>query len=43
VRAVREAMADGLSRKDAAASVAEAAGLSKRQVYEASIADRRET
>jgi len=43
VRAVREAMAGGLSRKDAAASVAEAAGLSKRQVYEASIADRRET
>jgi 16S rRNA (cytidine1402-2'-O)-methyltransferase len=43
VRAVREAMASGLSRKDAAASVAEAAGLSKRQVYEASIAARKDT
>jgi 16S rRNA (cytidine1402-2'-O)-methyltransferase len=43
VSAVREAMAGGLSRKDAAASVAEAAGLSKRQVYEASIAARKDT
>lgn len=43
VHAVEQAMAGGLSRKDAAAQVAEAAGLSKRQVYDASIALRRET
>ena len=36
-RAVMEAMASGLSRKDAAAQVAEAAGLSKRHVYDASL------
>ncbi len=36
-RAVMEAMASGLSRKDAAAKVAEAAGLSKRHVYDASL------
>lgn len=38
--AVAAAMAEGLSRKDAAARVADAAGLSKRQVYDASLADR---
>jgi len=43
IRAVEEAMAGGLSRKDAAAQVAQQAGLSKRQVYEASIAAQRET
>ncbi len=37
VRAVREAMAGGLSRKDAAAEIAESAGLSKRDVYEWSL------
>ena len=36
-RAVMEAMASGLSRKDAAAKVAEAAGVSKRHVYDASL------
>lgn len=36
-RAVMEAMASGMSRKDAAAQVAEAAGLSKRHVYDASL------
>lgn len=36
-RAVMESMASGLSRKDAAAQVAEAAGLSKRYVYDASL------
>ncbi len=37
VSAVREAMAGGLSRKDAAAEIAESAGLSKRDVYEWSL------
>ena len=37
VLAVGEAMAGGLSRKDAAAQVAAAAGLSKRSVYEMSL------
>lgn len=35
--AVAQAMAQGLSRKDAAAQVASAAGLSKRQVYDTSL------
>ena len=35
--AVAQAMAEGLSRKDAAARVASAAGLSKRQVYDTSL------
>ena len=43
VRAVEEAMAGGLSRKDAASQVASAAGMSKREVYDASIAARRAT
>lgn len=43
VRAVEEAMASGLSRKDAASQVASAAGMSKREVYDASIASRRAT
>lgn len=38
--AVATAMAEGLSRKDAAARVAQAAGLSKRRVYDVSLADR---
>jgi len=38
--AVAGAMAEGLSRKDAAARVAQAAGLSKRRVYDVSLADR---
>lgn len=38
--AVATAMAEGLSRKDAAAHVAQAAGLSKRQVYDVSLVDR---
>lgn len=38
--AVATAMAEGLSRKDAAARVAQGAGLSKRQVYDVSLADR---
>ncbi len=38
--AVASAMAEGLSRKDAAAQVAQAAGLSKRRVYDVSLADR---
>lgn len=37
--AVAEAMATGLSRKEAAAQVAGASGLSKRQVYDASLVD----
>lgn len=43
IRAVDEAMAGGLSRKEAAAQVAQHAGLSKRQVYEASIVTQHET
>ena len=43
VLAVEEAMASGLSRKDAASQVASAAGMSKREVYDASIASRRAT
>lgn len=39
-RAVAEAMKSGMSRKDAAAQVAEAAGLSKRYVYDASLRTR---
>jgi 16S rRNA (cytidine1402-2'-O)-methyltransferase len=39
-RAVAEAMKSGMSRKDAAAQVAEAAGLSKRHVYDASLGTR---
>ena len=39
-RAVAEAMKCGMSRKDAAAQVAEAAGLSKRYVYDASLRTR---
>jgi len=39
-RAVAEAMKSGMSRKDAAAQVAEAAGLSKRYVYDASLGTR---
>jgi len=43
VQAVSDAMAGGLSRKDAVAQVARAAGLPKRQVYDASVGSQRET